>query len=433
MSLEKLITVSPTTNEPILERNGLSDSDLNGLIDTAATAFQQFKTTSLTFRKDIVSKALKLLEQKADVLGKEITEQMGRPIAYTAKEVKTAVVRGEYLLKVADEVLADTPGEEEKGFKRFIRKHPVGVVLVIFAWNYPYLILVNSLIPAILAGNAVILKPSPQTPTIVEHMKEIFTEAGLPDGVLQYFHCGSQLQLESVIRNPKVDLVCFTGSTAGGLAVQRAAGDRVTVKVGLELGGSDAAYVRNDVDVAWAAEEVVDGAVFNSGQSCCSIERVFVAEEIHDDFVAAVQNVLKGYVLGDPADPKTHLGPVVSKRSKANIEDLVKDALENGAKDVTPENETFKSPPPNGNYVAPTILTNVNLDMKVMKEEAFGPIIPIVKVKSDKEAIEYMNRSTYGLTASIWTKDVLNGTLLAEEVEVGTCFVNRCDFPSPVS
>lgn len=169
--------------------------------------------------------------------------------------------------------------------------------------QYPYLILVNSLIPALLAGNSVILKPSPQTPTIVEHMQSIFLEAGLPDKVIQYFHCGSLTRLEGIVRSPQIRLICFTGSVAGGLQVQRAAADRV-VTVGLELGGKDAAYIRSDVDLKWAAEEIVDGAVFNSGQSCCSIERVYVSETVHDQFLAALQGVLKAYKLGDPFDPK---------------------------------------------------------------------------------------------------------------------------------
>jgi acyl-CoA reductase-like NAD-dependent aldehyde dehydrogenase len=294
------------------------------------------------------------------------------------------------------------------------------------------LILVNSLIPALLAGNSVILKPSPQTPTIVEHVSSIFTEAGLPKNVIQFFHCGSPLMIESIVRNPKVALVCFTGSVAGGLAVQKAAADRV-VPVGLELGGKDPAYVRADVDVAWAAEEIVDGAVFNSGQSCCSLERIYVDEKIHDEFVDAVQNVLKGYKLGEPLDKSTHLGPVVSKRSKAAIEGHVKDALEKGAIDKTPENDSFKSPPPDGNYVKPTLLTNVDHNMLVMTEETFGPVIPVMKVKNDTEAIKLMNDSEFGLTASIWTKDTARGAELAEEVEAGTVFLNRCDFPSPVS
>ena len=293
------------------------------------------------------------------------------------------------------------------------------------------MILVNSLIPALLAGNSVILKPSPQTPTIVEHITSIFEEAGLPKNVIQYFHSGSPSTIESIVKNPKVALVCFTGSVAGGLGVQKAASDRI-VNVGLELGGKDPAYIRSDVDVAWAAEEIVDGAIFNSGQSCCSLERIYVDEKIHDQFVEEVQKVLKNYKLGDPFNKETHVGPVVSKRSKEAIESHIRDALDKGAKDVTPENATFSSPPADGNYVKPTLLVNVDHSMAVMTEETFGPVIPVMKVKTDVEAIKLMNDSEFGLTASIWTKDTAKGAELAEEVEAGTVFVNRCDYPSPV-
>lgn len=298
--------------------------------------------------------------------------------------------------------------------------------------QYPYLTLINSLVPALLAGNSVILKPSPQTPTSAEQIQEIFKEAGLPDGVLQIFHSGSIVQIESIARSPKIQLVCFTGSVANGLAVQQAANDRVPLRVGLELGGKDPAYVRSDVDVKWAAEELVDGAVFNSGQSCCSVERVYVDEKIHDEFVSALQDVLSGYKLGDPFDKNTHVGPVVSKRSAETIQAHVKDALEKGAKDATPDNASFKNPPADGNYVAPTLLTNVTHDMTVMTEETFGPVIPVMKVKNDAEAIKLMNDSQFGLTASIWTKDVNKGHELADDVEAGTVFVNRCDYPAPV-
>lgn len=298
--------------------------------------------------------------------------------------------------------------------------------------QYPYLILVNSLIPAILAGNTVILKPSPQTPTIVEHVAKFFAEAGLPEGVVQYFHCGSPTTMESIVRDPKIALVCFTGSVAGGLAVQKAAADRI-VNVGLELGGKDPAYIRDDVDIAWAAEEIVDGAIFNSGQSCCSLERIYVDAKVHDAFVEAVQNVLRGYKLGDPTDKGTHVGPVISKRSKEAIESHISDALAKGAKDATPENETFANPPAKGNFVKPTLLTGVDHSMTVMTEETFGPVIPVMKVTSDEEAVKLMNDSEFGLTASIWTKDTDKGYELAEDVEAGTVFVNRCDYPSPVS
>ncbi|KAL2169216.1 hypothetical protein VTG60DRAFT_6380 [Thermothelomyces hinnuleus] len=430
MSVEVITTISPTTEEPILTRNGISSQELEQLQEVATQAFESWRKTSLQQRKDIIKKALKILDERKDELATELTVQMGRPIAYTAKEVTTAIKRAEFLLKVSDDVLQDTPGEPEQGFRRFIRKVPVGPVLIIFAWNYPYLILVNGLIPALLSGNTVILKPSPQTPTVVEQVAKAFTEAGLPNGVIQYFHSGSPTIIESIVRNPKIALVCFTGSVAGGLAVQKAASDRI-VNVGLELGGKDPAYVRGDVDIAWAAEEIVDGAVFNSGQSCCSIERVYVDEKIHDEFVTAVQNVLKGYKLGDPLDKGTHVGPVISRRSKETIEAHIEDALDKGAVNATPENETFSKLPDRGNFVVPTVLTNVDHSMKVMKDETFGPVIPIMKVKGDDEAVQLMNDSEFGLTASIWTKNTEKGYELCERVEAGTVFVNRCDYPSP--
>ncbi len=365
------------------------------------------------------------------MLSHEITEQMGRPIAYTHIEITTALKRARYMLRIAPDALADTHGEPEKGFNRYIQRRPVGVVLVIFAWNYPYLILVNSLIPALLAGNALILKPSPQTPTIVEHMVDIFHEAGLPDGVLQYLHVSSPEDLKPLILSKDVNHVTFTGSVAAGLSIQQIASARVDLTVGLELGGNDPSYVRADVDVPWAAEEIVDGAVFNSGQSCCAIERVYVHGDIYDAFVQAVKKVLAGYQVGDPFEKATNVGPVISKRAKETILAQVKDAIDKGAKDDTPDNPTLKSLPSEGNYVAPTLLTNTNHRMTIMTAETFGPIIPICRVSSDEEAITLMNDSTFGLTATIWTANTQKGEELAQDVQAGTVFVNRADYPAP--
>lgn len=431
MAVETITTISPTTNTAVVTRQGPSDADLAELPKRAAKAFESYRKTSLAERQQIVRKALDLLLQRQDELAKELTEQMGRPIAYTAKEVTTAVARGEYMLKISDDALADTPGEQQQGYNRYIKKVPLGPVLILFPWNYPYLTLVNSIIPALLSGNTVIIKPSPQTPTTAERIYEVFKEAGAPENVVQYFHCGDFAKIETLVRSPDIQLVCFTGSVAGGLAVQKAASDRVAVRVGLELGGKDPAYVRSDVDVEWAAEEIVDGSIFNSGQSCCSLERVYVDAEIHDQFISAVQKVLANYKLGDPSDKNTHVGPVVSKRSAETIRSHIEDALSKGAKDATPSNESFENPPADGNYVKPTLLVNVNHDMTVMMEETFGPVIPVMKVKSDQEAIRLMNDSEFGLTASIWTKDAAKADELADEVDAGTVFVNRCDYPSP--
>lgn len=262
-------------------------------------------------------------------------------------------------------------------------------------------------------------------------MQKAFVEAGLDKDVIQYFHCGDFGKIEKLVQAPEIQLVCFTGSVAGGLAVQKAAGGRVDCRVGLELGGKDPAYVREDVDLDWAADEIVDGAVFNSGQSCCSLERVYVHEKVHDDFVKAIQKVLANYKLGDPSDKNTHVGPVISKAAAKRIQEHVDEALKQGAKDATPENATFKNPPSEGNFVAPKLLTNVKQDMQVIQDETFGPIIPVMSVKSDEQAIEFMNDNQFGLTASIWTKDVAKGHELAGDVEAGTVFVNRADFPAP--
>ncbi|SMR58215.1 unnamed protein product [Zymoseptoria tritici ST99CH_1E4] len=431
MPAEKITTISPATNKSVVERTGPTDEEFAQLPKTAQQAYLKYRKTPLAERQKIVKKALQLLNDKQDVLAKELTEQMGRPIAYTAKEVTTAVARGEYLLKISEEALADTPGEAEKGFKRYIRKTPVGPTLVLFAWNYPYLILANSLIPALLAGNSVILKPSPQTPTIVEQVRDIFIEAGLDKDVIQYFHCGDFSKIPALIQAPEIQLVCFTGSVEGGLAVQQAAANRVDCRVGLELGGKDPAYVRPDVDLAWAADEIVDGSIFNSGQSCCSLERVYVHADVHDAFVSEVQKVLAKYKLGDPFNPSTQIGPVISKAAAQRIKKHIDSAVSSGATNATPENASFSNPPSGGNYIAPTLLTNVTQSMLVMREETFGPVIPIVKVSSDEEAVKLMSDNEFGLTASIWSKDVERAHELAQDVEAGTVFVNRCDYPAP--
>ena len=371
------------------------------------------------------------MHSRSATLAAELTTQMGRPKSYVGVELATALKRAEYMLKISSDALADTPGEAETGFKRYIQRRPVGVVLVIFAWNYPYLILVNSLIPAILAGNTVILKPSPQTPTIVEHMKEIFEEAGLTKNVIQYLHCGRPDDLKPLILSPAINHISFTGSTTGGLAIQKIASERIDLSVGLELGGKDPAYLRSDIDVAWAAEEIVDGAIFNSGQSCCAIERVYVHSDIHETFIKEVQKVLASYKLGDPEDQATQIGPVISKQAKINIEKQVADAIAAGAKDETPSNDSFSSPPKDGNYVAPRLLTHIPKNATVLHDETFGPIVPVIKVSSDAEAVELMNNSTYGLTASIWTKSTERGEELCQAVEAGTVFVNRADYPAP--
>ncbi|KAJ3548270.1 hypothetical protein NM208_g1085 [Fusarium decemcellulare] len=423
-------TISPSTNKVVCEVPEASFEDARLALRQAQDAFASFRNVPFSERRAIVVKALGLIQERKMELGKELSEQMGRPIAFSHKEIETMQKRADYLLDIAEEALAPLPGRPESGFKRAIKKIPVGPTLIVFAWNFPYLIIVNALVPALLAGNSVILKPSPQTPLVGQRIVEIFNVAGLPKNVLQVIQLGDAAMLRQLVQQPEIQCVSFTGSTAGGLAIREATAGQ-TIPVNLELGGNDPAYVRPDADLKYVATQLVDGAIFNAGQSCCAVERIYVHKDVHDEFVREIQEELKGYKLGDPMDNSTAVGPVISRAAQQTILAQLHDALSKGAVDATPENATFRSAPPNGNYVAPFLLTNVTHDMTIMKEETFGPAIPVMKVSGDDEAIKLMNDTDYGLTASVWTKDVGRGEEIIEQLDAGTVFVNRCDYPNP--
>ncbi|KAB8237216.1 Aldehyde/histidinol dehydrogenase [Aspergillus alliaceus] len=430
MAIGKIRTLSPSTNKVIFEHPGTSLDEARTIAQASENAFQSYKQLSLADRKAIIVKALDIVNANKETLANELTAQMGRPIAYCTKEIDTMRKRADYLLSIADESLKNLPGQAEDGFRRFLKKEPLGVTLISTAWNYPYLITVNTLLPALLAGNTVLLRPSPQTPLLGERLVSYFQEAGLPTNVLQLLHVGSLDVLDEIVRLPQIKLVSFTGSTAGGIRLREATARRV-VPVNLELGGNDPAYVRPDADVAYVAAQLVDGAIFNSGQSCCAIERVYVHADIYDAFISEAQKELSTYKLGDPTNKSTTTGPVISKQALANIQSHIDDALSKGAVDSTPQNATFTSTPAEGNYMAPKLLTNVSHDMITMREETFGPVMPVMKVSSDEEAIALMNDSDYGLTASVWTKDIKAGEALVEKIDAGTVYINRCDYPSP--
>ncbi|KAL4793101.1 Aldehyde/histidinol dehydrogenase [Aspergillus venezuelensis] len=396
MAAPKIQTVSPSTNKIILERDETTLEQAKDVLSSSTKAYSSWRTTPFAERKTIVGCALDLIQQRKEQLGEELTLQMGRPIAYGVKEVETMQKRATYLVSIAEDALQPLPGQPEAGFRRWIEKEPLGPTLIIFAWNFPYLVI----------------------------------EAGLPDNALQEIHVGNPDAMREIVQIPDIKFVTFTGSTQGGRALRESTAGRF-LPVNLELGGNDPAYVRPDADLRYVAEQLVDGAVFNAGQSCCAIERVYVHADIYDALLAEIQKELATDKLGDPAEHSTNVGPVISRAAQKNVNAHIQDALSKGAINATPANSSFSSPPADGNYIVPTILTNVNHDMIVMQEETFGPVLPIMKVSSDEEAVKLMNDSDYGLTASVWTKDLEAGEKLLKMLETGTVFINRCDYPNP--
>ena len=353
---------------------------------------------------------------------------MGRPIRYAAGEVKGFEERARFMIDIADEALSPVSVPQKAGFQRWIQREPLGTVFVIAPWNYPYLTAVNAVVPSLMAGNCVILKHSAQTPLCAERMVEAFAEAGLPAGVFQFLHLSHQATSDVLLRSP-VDYVAFTGSTAGGVIVEKALAGRF-IGAGLELGGKDPAYVREDADLDHAVSTIVDGAFFNSGQSCCGIERLYVHASVYDQFLEKVLAEVNQYRLGRPDHPETTMGPMVRAMAADFVREQVIEAVGQGAvAHIDPfDFPTDKAGSP---YLAPQILTEVNHTMRVMTEESFGPVIGIQKVSSDQQAVELMNDCDFGLTASVFTQDVETGIALGQTVSTGTFFLNRCDYLDP--
>ncbi|KAF8908450.1 NAD-aldehyde dehydrogenase [Mucidula mucida] len=431
-------TIIPHSQQPLVSRTYPSEADLDAAIAAASNAQKLWTKKPVSERIAIGRRFMDEFRAMADEIPMELTLQMGRPVSQCPGEVRGFLDRAEYMLSIAESSLADVPltNTDKPGFRRFIKRTPLGVVLVIAPWNFPYLVSINSVLPAIIAGNAVIFKPSPQTPLTAERFARALTNAGVPKDIIQVVHMSPALSTRA-IQHPSVDFVSFTGSVQGGRAVEEAATLAKGFKgVGLELGGKDPAYVRPDADLDYTVGELVDGALFNSGQSCCAVERIYVHESVYDAFVDAFVKIVKAYKLGDPTKPETNLGPVVSLASAERIRKQVSDAVAAGAKALIPEN-LFPIAQAGTTYVAPQVLVNVNHTMDVMMEESFGPIVGIQKVASDEEAIKLMNDSPYGLTASVWTNAAVNPDSeeaflkFVDEIEAGTVFLNRCDFLDP--
>ncbi len=425
---ETLETVSPVDGSVYAERPLATRDQIAAALERAGAAQAAWKQVPMAERAAICRRMVDAFVARTDAIAEEISWQMGRPVSQTPGEVRGFEERARHMIDIAADALADIPVEPKDGFTRFIRREPLGVVLIVAPWNYPYLTSVNSVVPAILAGNAVILRHSGQTPLCAERYAECFAEAGLPEGVFQFLHM-RHADTEDLIRHPGIDFVAFTGSVPGGHAIQQAAAERF-IGVGLELGGKDPAYVRADADVGHAVENLVDGAFFNSGQSCCGIERIYVHGDVYDDFVGGFQALTRQYRLGSPLEPATTLGPLVKASAAEFVRSQIADAVAAGARPLI-EPKDFPADAPGTAYMAPQALVDVDHGMRVMTEESFGPVVGLMKVSGDDEAVALMNDSVFGLTASIWTRDADAALALGDRVETGTWFMNRCDYLDP--
>lgn len=424
MATVKLI--SPIDGSVYAERSVVSETELDAAVSRARAAQVEWAATPLEERAKYLLAFLEALLAMNDEIVPEIAWQMGRPVRYGG-EKGGVEERTRYMVALAEKALAPYFPEDRPGFRRYVKREPLGVVLTIAPWNYPYLTTVNSVVPALMAGNSVILKHATQTLLVGERFQQAFDKARLPKGVFQNLVLSHDLT-SKLLGSGKIDHCNFTGSVAGGRAIERAAAGTF-MTLGLELGGKDPAYVLPDAKLDHAIANLVDGAFYNSGQCCCGIERVYVHEQVYDDFVEGFVAETKNYVVGNPLDPATSLGPMAQARFADLIREQKAEALRKGATahvQMSVDEDRAGSP-----YVAPEVLTGVDHQMSVMREESFGPIVGIMKVRSDEEAIALMNDSAYGLTASVWTTDTEHAARLGDRIETGTVFMNRCDHVDP--
>jgi len=420
--------VSPVNGETYAEREYSSDEVVDQTFAAAAQAQGDWAALSIAQRAQYCTAAVDAMLAMADEIIPELSWQMGRPVRYGQGELNGFEERARHMISIAEPSLAPIRPEQHPGFDRYVQRDPLGVVFTIAPWNYPYLTAVNSIIPALMAGNTVVLKHAQSTLLVAERFQKAFDSAGLPDGVFQHLML-SHSQTARIISQGLADMVCFTGSVPGGASIEAAAVGKF-IPVGLELGGKDPAYVRGDCDVDFAAENLVDGAFFNSGQSCCGIERIYVDEKIFDAFVERFVEIVNGYVLGDPLDQATTLGPMIKADAADFVRGQINDAIKAGAK-AHIDAGNFPATARGAAYMAPQVLTGVNHQMSVMTQESFGPVVGIMAVKDDEEAIALMNDSDFGLTASVWTPDEAAARAIGARVNTGTFFMNRCDYLDP--
>ncbi|GAA6153356.1 aldehyde dehydrogenase family protein [Pseudoteredinibacter isoporae] len=432
---DQLRCYSPIDGKQYVQRRYCSDEELNFAIDHARVAQGRWQSTPLEQRLTQLAEVLNYFDEHRKLIAEQITWQMGRPSRYAEGEINGLLERGRHMLSIAPTALANIRPTSTEGLgsslDHYIELTPVGLVLTVAPWNYPLLTTVNSVIPALAAGNAVLLKPSAQTPLAGEHFQRACAQAGLPKDLLQCLHLRHE-QSSRLLSEGQVDFASFTGSVQAGAEFERSAAGQF-LGLGLELGGKDPAYVRADLhseQVEEAAVALADGAFFNSGQSCCGIERIYVAETHYERFCERFVAEVGQLKLGNPIEPETTLGPLVRPAAANWVREQVAKAVEQGARTWIDPSQ-YPLDDGEGAYLAPQVLTDVNHRMSVMSEESFGPVVGIMPVSGDAQAIELMNDSAYGLSASIWTQDKEAAQTIGQQIQTGTVFMNRCDYLDP--
>ncbi len=425
--MTSITCISPIDGSVYAERPVDSRDSLAAMLGNAREAQAAWVEAPLDERKRIVAAAIDALEAMNDDIVTELAWQMGRPVRYGG-EIGGVRERAEYMIQVADTALAPEVIEDSDAFRRVIAREPLGVVLVVAPWNYPYLTAINAIVPALVAGNAVFLKHASQTLLAGERLQQAFDRAGLPKGLFHNVRLSHELTSD-LIAARSFNFVNFTGSVGGGQAMERAAAGTFT-GLGLELGGKDPGYVRADADLGAAVDTLVDGAMFNSGQCCCGIERIYVHDSLYDEFCDRAKAIVEGYRLGNPLEPETTLGPMANVRFAKLVREQVAEAMAKGARGIV-DTARFDLDAAGSPYLAPQILVDVDHDMRVMREESFGPVVGIMRVSDDEEAIRLMNDSDFGLTASLWTTDRAAAESIGRRIQTGTVFMNRCDYLDP--
>jgi len=416
--------ISPIDGSVYLTREVLTQDAAFAAAARARAAQGPWTARPLEDRIALVMKANEIVGHATDRMTTELAHQMGRPVRYGG-EYGGFNERVTYMAGIAADSLAPMMVEDSDAFRRMIKRIPWGTVLVIAPWNYPYMTAINTIAPALIAGNTVILKHASQTLQVGERLAEAFHAAGVPPDVMQNLVLDHDTT-SALIGHRAVDFVNFTGSVTGGQAIERAAAGTF-IPVSTELGGKDPGYVRADADLDRAVDVLMDGAMYNAGQCCCGIERIYVDQSLFRPFVEKSIAWVRQQRLGNPLDAATTLGPMANVRFAIEVRAQIDEALAQGAIAHIPRAEADDG----GAYVTPQILTEVTHDMRVMRDESFGPVVGIMPVASDDHAIELMNDSRFGLTASIWTQDADAAEAIGDRIETGTVFMNRCDYLDP--